>query len=94
MILFFRFVVCRGWQLLCEELTTERFVPVSWPKASAPIAAYDEHVLVNTFKFGVLHQRPGQTTEEQIFANNGTSPALDEFMNLLGRRIALRDHKG
>lgn len=81
-------------QLLCEELNTEKFVPVSWPKSSPLIAAYDEHVLVNHFKFGLLHQRFGQTTEEDIFANNGTSPALDEFLDVLGKRIHLLDHKG
>ena len=91
--MYFWNIVCRV-QLLCEELTTDRFAPVTWPKASQLIAAYDEHVLVNTFKFGVLHQRFAQTTEEQIFANNGTSPALDQFLQLLGRRINLRDHKG
>ncbi|XP_032776346.2 rap1 GTPase-activating protein 1 isoform X3 [Daphnia magna] len=81
-------------KLLCEELSTEKFVPVSWPKSSPLIAAYDEHVLVNHFKFGLLHQRFGQTTEEDIFANNGTSPALDEFLDVLGKRIHLLDHKG
>jgi len=81
-------------KLLCEELTTEKFLPVAWPRASQLIAAYDEHVLVNHFKFGLLHQRPGQTTEEDIFANNGTSKALDEFLDLLGNRINLLDHKG
>lgn len=86
--------LCFILQLLCEELTAEKFVPVSWPKSSPLIAAYDEHVLVNHFKFGIVHQRFGQTTEEDIFGNNGTSPALDEFMNVLGKRINLLDHKG
>lgn len=85
-------------KLLCEELTTEKWAPVSCGVGvnggSSLVAAYDEHVLVNHFKFGLLHQRRGQTTEEDIFANNGTSPALDEFLNLLGDRINLLQHKG
>ena len=27
------------------------------------------HVLVNNFKFGVVYQRVGQTTEEALFGN-------------------------
>lgn len=64
------------------------------PKTSQLIATYDEHVLVTTFKFGVLYQQFGQTTEEELFCNNVTSPAFDDFLSLLGQRIQLKDHKG
>lgn len=64
------------------------------PKSSQLIANYDEHVLVTTFKFGVLYQQFGQTTEEEIFCNSVTSPAFDDFLSLLGQRIQLKDHKG
>ncbi|CAH1971302.1 unnamed protein product [Acanthoscelides obtectus] len=81
-------------KLLNEQLNVDNFSPVLHPKASQLIANYDEHVLVSYFKFGVLHQRIGQTDEEELFCNNVTTPAFDEFLNLLGRRIQLRDHKG
>ncbi|KDR14588.1 Rap1 GTPase-activating protein 1 [Zootermopsis nevadensis] len=81
-------------KLLNEQLSVDQFSPVLCPRASQLIAAYDEHVLVSNFKFGVLYQRFGQTTEEQLFGNVHSSAALDEFLELLGQRIQLKDHKG
>ncbi|XP_023715903.1 rap1 GTPase-activating protein 1 isoform X4 [Cryptotermes secundus] len=81
-------------KLLNEQLNVDQFLPVLCPRASQLIAAYDEHVLVSNFKFGVLYQRFGQTTEEQLFGNVQSSAALDEFLELLGQRIQLKDHKG
>lgn len=81
-------------QLLNDQLTVTSMQPVLCPRASQLIAAYDEHVLVSQFKFGVLYQRFGQTSEEQLFSNRHGSPAFDEFLSLLGQRIQLKDHKG
>ncbi|XP_054084092.1 rap1 GTPase-activating protein 1 isoform X2 [Zeugodacus cucurbitae] len=81
-------------RLLNEQITVDHFVPMLCSKASQLIAAYDEHVLVSNFKFGVLYQRYGQTTEEELFSNNNSSPAFEEFLDVLGQRIKLKDHKG
>ena len=81
-------------KLLNDQLNIDNFTPVLCPKASQLVANYDEHVLVSNFKFGVLYQKYGQTTEEELFCNSATTPAFDEFLNLLGRRIQLKDHKG
>uniref|UniRef100_A0A182MTD9 Rap-GAP domain-containing protein n=1 Tax=Anopheles culicifacies TaxID=139723 RepID=A0A182MTD9_9DIPT len=81
-------------RLLNEQINVDTFMPVLCPKASALIASYDEHVLVTNFKFGVLYQRVGQTTEEELFCNSETTSAFDEFLDVLGQRIRLRDHKG
>ncbi|XP_052854152.1 rap1 GTPase-activating protein 1 isoform X2 [Drosophila gunungcola] len=81
-------------QTLNPSITVENFMPVLCPKASQLISVYDEHVLVSHFKFGVLYQRYGQTTEEELFGNQQTSPAFDEFLDVLGQRIRLKDHKG
>lgn len=51
-------------------------------------------MLVSTFKFGVLYQQFRQTTEEELFCNKVTTPAFNDFLNLLGQRIQLKDHKG
>ncbi|XP_037039941.1 rap1 GTPase-activating protein 1 isoform X6 [Bradysia coprophila] len=81
-------------RLLNDQINVDNFMPVLCPKTSALIASYDEHVLVSTFKFGVLYQRFGQTTEEELFGNNNTSPAFEEFLEVLGDKIQLKDHKG
>ncbi|CAG0895690.1 unnamed protein product [Cyprideis torosa] len=43
---------------------------------------------------GVIYQRFGQTTEEELFTNSLPSPAFEEFLELLGRRVQLKDHEG
>ncbi|CAK1586866.1 unnamed protein product [Parnassius mnemosyne] len=81
-------------KMLNEQVNVDNFMAVTCLNASPLIATYDEHVLVNNFKFGVLYQKYGQTTEEELFGNNETSPVFDEFLEMLGQRIKLKDHKG
>lgn len=81
-------------KLLNDQLNVENFVPVLHPKASQLIANYDEHVLVSDFKFGILYQTFGQMDEEELFCNNVTTPAFEDFLSLLGQKIQLKDHKG
>uniref|UniRef100_A0A1I8EBA7 Rap-GAP domain-containing protein n=1 Tax=Wuchereria bancrofti TaxID=6293 RepID=A0A1I8EBA7_WUCBA len=81
-------------RLLCDEVTTDRFSPVAFPGGTEMILKYDEHVLTNTYKFGVIYQRFGQTTEEELFGNATYSSAFDEFLNIIGERIELRNFKG
>lgn len=81
-------------QQVVPELTIDKLSPVLCPKASEMIVSYDEHVLVNSYKFGVIFQKVGQTTEEELFGNREHSPAMEEFLNMLGDKIQLCDHKG
>ncbi|XP_010575793.1 PREDICTED: rap1 GTPase-activating protein 1 [Haliaeetus leucocephalus] len=46
-------------KLVCEDVNVDRFYPVLYPKASRLILAFDEHVLSNHFKFGVIYQKLG-----------------------------------
>uniref|UniRef100_T1GA28 Rap-GAP domain-containing protein n=1 Tax=Megaselia scalaris TaxID=36166 RepID=T1GA28_MEGSC len=80
-------------RLLNDQISVDHFMPVLCPKVSQLIASYDEHVLVSNFKFGILHQRYGQTTEEELFSNNNSSPAFEEFLDCIGQRIKLKEHK-
>ncbi|XP_066589023.1 rap1 GTPase-activating protein 1 isoform X2 [Prorops nasuta] len=77
-----------------ETLNVNSLMPVVCSGAGQMIARYDEHALVSRFKFGVLHQRAGQVTEEQLFGNRQITPAFQEFLDLLGQKIDLKDHKG
>ncbi|NXD98225.1 RPGP1 protein, partial [Chaetorhynchus papuensis] len=81
-------------QLLCEDVNVERFFPVLYPKASQLIVAFDEHVISNNFKFGVIYQKPGQTTEEEVFSNTVESQGFLEFLDFLGDKIQLQDFRG
>uniref|UniRef100_A0A8C1G2V6 Rap-GAP domain-containing protein n=2 Tax=Cyprinus carpio TaxID=7962 RepID=A0A8C1G2V6_CYPCA len=81
-------------KLVCEEVNVDRFFPVLYPKASRLIVTFDEHVISNNFKFGVIYQKFGQTSEEELFGNNEESPALVEFLEFLGQKIELYDFRG
>uniref|UniRef100_A0A3B5MTR4 Rap-GAP domain-containing protein n=1 Tax=Xiphophorus couchianus TaxID=32473 RepID=A0A3B5MTR4_9TELE len=81
-------------KLVCDEAASLRFSPVLYPKASQLIVNYDEHEVNNTFKFGVVYQRFGQVSEEELFTNNQESPAFSEFLQLLGETVELQDFKG
>ncbi|KAG9352885.1 hypothetical protein JZ751_017461 [Albula glossodonta] len=81
-------------KLVCEEVNVDRFYPVLYPKASRLIVTFDEHVISNNFKFGVIYQKFGQTSEEELFWNNEESPAFVEFLEFLGQKIELHDFKG
>uniref|UniRef100_A0A673BK43 RAP1 GTPase activating protein 2a n=1 Tax=Sphaeramia orbicularis TaxID=375764 RepID=A0A673BK43_9TELE len=63
-------------------------------QGSQLIVAYDEHEVNNTFKFGVVYQKFGQTSEEELFGNNEETPAFKEFLSVLGDNIELQDFKG
>ncbi|XP_032903727.1 rap1 GTPase-activating protein 1 isoform X5 [Amblyraja radiata] len=81
-------------KLVCEDVNVDRFFPVLYPKASRLIVSFDEHVISNHFKFGVIYQKLRQTSEEELFTNIEESPAFVEFLQLLGEKVELQDFKG
>jgi len=81
-------------KFLCPDLTIDKYEPILSPRASQMVVNYDEHVVVNNYKFGCIYQRFGQVTEEQLFGNRAHSDAMDEFLDMLGLRIDLSKHKG
>ncbi|XP_041427714.1 rap1 GTPase-activating protein 1 isoform X2 [Xenopus laevis] len=81
-------------KLVCEDVNVDRFHPVLYPKASRLIVTFDEHVISNNFKFGVIYQKIGQTSEEELFSTTEESPAFAEFLELLGEKVLLHDFKG
>ncbi|XP_062873354.1 rap1 GTPase-activating protein 2a isoform X2 [Trichomycterus rosablanca] len=81
-------------KLLCDDVTSLKFNPVLYPRASQLVVAFDEHEVNNTFKFGVIYQKFGQTSEEELFGNNEETPAFTEFLSVLGDNIELQDFKG
>ena len=79
---------------LCPHIAVTFLQPVFAPSTSSLVLNYDEHVLVNNFKFGVIYQRVGQTSEEALFGNRVHSPAMDRFLDMVGRRVTLAEHSG
>lgn len=42
----------------------------------------------------MVYQRFGQTTEEELFGNANSGRAFDEFLEVLGERVPLKDFDG
>uniref|UniRef100_A0A3Q1FKG3 Rap1 GTPase-activating protein 2-like n=1 Tax=Acanthochromis polyacanthus TaxID=80966 RepID=A0A3Q1FKG3_9TELE len=78
----------------CANITAQSFCLFVCHQASRLIVNYDEHDVNNTFKFGVIYQRFGQVSEEDLFRNNEETPAFTEFLQLLGDTVELQDFKG
>lgn len=81
-------------KLVCPELSLATIQPMLCPKGSELLLNYDEHVLVNNFKFGMIYQKLGQTTEEALFGNRSHCSAMDQFLDMLGQRVVLSQHSG
>ncbi|CAL8258224.1 unnamed protein product [Lota lota] len=60
------------------------------PKVPEQLLKLDEQGLSFQHKVGVLYCKAGQSTEEEMYNNEGASPALDEFLDLLGQRVRLK----
>lgn len=54
------------------------------------LAEMELRQIVNNYKFGVLYAREGQRAEEEMFQNREPSAEFEDFLALLGERIALR----
>jgi len=81
-------------RFIMPELVVDHLYPIVCPQTSDLVAEYDEHSLVTTFKFGLIYQKFGQISEESLFHNKTHSPAMEEFMHLLGKVVKLSDHQG
>ncbi|KAL2084105.1 hypothetical protein ACEWY4_019623 [Coilia grayii] len=81
-------------RMLCENVTVSRFETVSYLKAPELIAAFDEHRVSHNFKFGVLYQKEGQLTEEDILSNDEESEEFLDFLSVLGQTVKLRGFTG
>ena len=59
-----------------------------WHNFTDMMPSLFRHVLVNNFKFGVVYQRIGQTTEEALFGNRNHSPAMERFLESIGQYLS------
>ncbi|KAI9031575.1 hypothetical protein CLU79DRAFT_729173 [Phycomyces nitens] len=84
--------VCPDLDLrLFKELSAES---TSTMKLEDDLLRFDEIGIPKRYKFGVLNVCDGQTTEEEWFSNTGLSEPLEEFLDLLGTRVALLEYDG
>ncbi|KAF1388068.1 hypothetical protein PFLUV_G00086410 [Perca fluviatilis] len=74
-------------KMLCDRVTVSKFEVVSYLKAPELITAFDEHRVSPNFKFGILYQKDGQFTEEDILCNNEENVVERMIFFFHGREI-------
>ncbi|CAO1370051.1 unnamed protein product [Diamesa tonsa] len=60
------------------------------PACEQQLLKLDEQGLTNKYKVGVLYCRAGQGTEEDMYNNEETGPAFQEFLDTIGKRVRLK----
>ena len=63
-------------------------------QATELLQKFDEHPLAKTHKFGIIYQKFGQTSEEELFANVDHPEPLVEFLEMLGDKVELKGFEG
>uniref|UniRef100_A0A3P9J9L8 Si:ch1073-90m23.1 n=1 Tax=Oryzias latipes TaxID=8090 RepID=A0A3P9J9L8_ORYLA len=81
-------------KMLCDKVSVPKFNVVCYLKAPDLITAFDEHRVSPNFKFGVLYQKEGQLTEEDILSNREESEEFKEFLSILGETVQLQGFTG
>lgn len=81
-------------KLVCEDVNVDWFYFVFYFKVFWFIVIFDEYVISNNFKFGVIYQKFGQIFEEEFFSINEESFVFVEFFEFFGQKVKLQDFKG
>ncbi|KAM6936580.1 rap1 GTPase-activating protein 1-like [Lycodopsis pacificus] len=81
-------------KMLCDRVTVSKFEVVSYLKAPELITTFDEHRVSPNFKFGILYQKNGQFTEEDILSNTEESEEFKELLSILGETVQLQGFTG
>ncbi|XP_071486438.1 uncharacterized protein [Diadema antillarum] len=68
----------------CLRLATDT------PKVREQLLKIDEQGVSNTYKVGVMYCKTGQSTEEEMYNNEHSSPAFDEFLESIGDKVRLK----
>ncbi|XP_071244497.1 signal-induced proliferation-associated 1-like protein 2 isoform X4 [Salvelinus alpinus] len=63
---------------------------ISSPKVPEQLLKLDQQGLSFQHKVGIMYCQAGQSTEEEMYNNESASPALEEFMELLGQKVRLK----
>ncbi|XP_015753678.1 PREDICTED: signal-induced proliferation-associated 1-like protein 1 isoform X3 [Acropora digitifera] len=80
---------------VCPELQLSA-LKMAQPGVKVPeqLMKLDEQGMTNQYKVGVLYCREGQSTEEEMYNNQISGPAFEEFLDLLGSRVSLKGFEG
>uniref|UniRef100_T1IPW2 Rap-GAP domain-containing protein n=1 Tax=Strigamia maritima TaxID=126957 RepID=T1IPW2_STRMM len=60
------------------------------PRTEEQLIKLDQQGVTNTYKVGIMYCKAGQATEEEMYNNEHSGPAFDEFLDMLGQRVRLK----
>ncbi|KAG8524414.1 Signal-induced proliferation-associated 1-like protein 3 [Galemys pyrenaicus] len=60
------------------------------PKVTEQLLKLDEQGLCRKHKVGILYCKAGQSSEEEMYNNEGAGPAFEEFLALIGEKVCLK----
>ncbi|XP_020834536.1 signal-induced proliferation-associated 1-like protein 3 isoform X2 [Phascolarctos cinereus] len=63
---------------------------LSTPKVTEQLLMLDEQGLCRKHKVGILYCKAGQSSEEEMYNNEETGPAFEEFLSVLGDKVSLK----
>ncbi|OWF38559.1 signal-induced proliferation-associated 1-like protein 1 isoform X1 [Mizuhopecten yessoensis] len=63
---------------------------LSSQKTSDQLLRLDEQGVSKTYKIGVMYCRSGQSTEEEMYSNEHSGPAFEEFLNCIAQKVRLK----
>ncbi|XP_078000701.1 signal-induced proliferation-associated 1-like protein 2 isoform X2 [Glandiceps talaboti] len=63
---------------------------VNSDKVQEQLMKLDEQGINNKYKVGVMYCKAGQSTEEEMYNNENSSPAFEEFLSCLGETVRLK----
>ncbi|KAG1713971.1 Signal-induced proliferation-associated 1-like protein 1 [Nymphon striatum] len=63
---------------------------ISETSTEEELVKLDQQSLTNCHKVGIMYCKAGQSTEEEMYNNEHSGPAFNEFLEMLGRRVRLK----
>ena len=64
---------------------------VSQAELCQELVRFEEQLITQSYKFGVLYVKHGQRDENEMFRNTETSPQFEEFLEWIGDKIVLKN---
>jgi len=77
-----------------RTLPVSRLKKIEDPRLPQALLTYEEQQRIKGFKFGILYADDGQTKEDQMFSNVGSSPSFEKFLDFIGQRVELEQLRG
>ncbi|CAI4226744.1 unnamed protein product [Auanema sp. JU1783] len=78
-------------ELVCPQISFSILRPsIQSSRVEEILMKIDEQPIYTRYKVGVMLCKADQSTEEQMYNNESSSPAFDEFLDFLGSRVKLK----